>query len=68
MCDLVNIQHVCYQGGNIENILETSMLNFNGTFPNSWDLSIISHMNDQSSREIHMSEGLFGGNHMIGSS
>ena len=68
MSHLINRKFICYKRGHIEYILEVTMLNFNRTSPNSWDLRVISHINSRSSWEIQSGEGFPKGNHVVGCS
>ena len=54
--------------GIIENILELTMLDFNGAYYFCWDLRVITHMNNRPSCEEESGEGILGGNHVVGCS
>ena len=68
MGHMINIQQICCKRGNIENIFELTMMDFNRTSPNRWDLGVISYMNARSSWYSESGEGFLGGNHVVGCS
>ena len=65
---LIYRQQICCKRGHIENILELTMLDFNGTYSYYWDLRVITHMNSRPWCGIESGEGFLGRNHVVGCS
>ena len=66
MGHLIIRQQISCKRGHIENILELTMLDFNGTSSCYWDLRVITHMNSRPSCGVKSGKGILGSNHVVG--
>ena len=68
MSHIINIQQVSSKGGHIKDILELTMLHSDWAPSFYWNMGMISHVNVRPLWHCEAKEGLFGGNHVVGSS